>query len=171
MKFYFFRFLSLLFLLVECNQNISSQDTIHWGVSAGIGFYEAFHMGIEHNYRPNLGYEISLGSQFWTVHNHKYYDLTFQHNWTFRKNKVLTSWSLDNKLVFWYLEDKYYKWFVLSMEPALGKNFKITKKLDIHLDAGPVFMVVLYFKRKTFEEVGWPRYFLGNATLKIVYKL
>lgn len=168
---YIIRFILIIFLLFQYFQKNNAQDTIHWGMSAGYGFYEVFHLGIKHNYRPNLGFEVSLGSQFETVHNHQYYDLTFQHNWIFRKNKKLSSWSLDKKLVFWYLEDKYYKWFVLSMEPAIGKNLKVNKKLNLHIDAGPVFMVVLYFKRKTFEEVGWPRYFMGNATVKIVYKL
>jgi hypothetical protein len=152
--------------------NISAQKDSLWQVNCGFGFYEAFNIGAKYNYRTNLGMRLSVGSQLGVIKNQKYYDITFEHDWTFRKkNKELSSWSLDKKLVFWYLEDKYYKWFVLSMEPAIGKTFVINDKVGVHLDAGPVFMVVLYFKRKTFDEVGWPRYFMLNASLKIVYKL
>jgi hypothetical protein len=169
-NYFLFRLL-FLFVLFEPQKNLA-QDTSKWQINSGFGFYEGFHAGAKYNYRPNLRIGLSLGSQFGIIKDQQYYDLTFQHDWTFRKkNRELTSWSLDKKLVFWYLEDKYYKWFVLSMEPAIGKTFILNDKFNIHIDAGPVFMVVLYFKRKTFDEVGWPRYFLGTATIKIEYKL
>jgi hypothetical protein len=172
-KKYFF----ILPLLIFTNsifyiQGIKAQEYGKNSLSFGFGFYEAFNIGYKHNYRPNLGFGVSIGYQFGIIKNQQYYNLTIQHDWTFRrKNKELSTWSLDKKLVFWYLEDKYYKWFVLSMEPAIEKTFLLNDRLGIYLDAGPVFMVVLYFKRKTFEEVGWPRYFLLNASMKVVYKL
>lgn len=134
--------------------------------------YESINIGTSYNYKPNLSIALSAGSQFGIVKSTQYYVFSIEHDITIRKNKnELSNWTIDQRFFFWYLEDKYYKFRVLSMEPAFGRIFKLNSKLNLKIDIGPVFMFVLYSKRKTFEEVGWPRYFNCNVNARFSYKL
>ena len=149
-----------------------ASDTLRWQVNTSVGMYEALSIGAKYNYRPNLGVSITAGTQFKTYKNQKYWSIVLAHDWNFRNSdKSLTHWLLTKKFILWHIEDNWYKWTVLSMEPALARNWNFTNKLGLQIDAGPVFMVVLGFKRKTFREVGWPNYFNVNITGKLFYKL
>jgi hypothetical protein len=65
-------------------------------------------------------------------------------------------WHVGCRAVFWRLEDPFYVWKAVSIIPSLNLNLLIFKKIKLNLDAGPAFNIVLYNKRKTFEQAGWP---------------
>jgi hypothetical protein len=163
--------ISIIALFISINLNCFSQiEHSKWHVTSGLGLYEALNIGVSYNYKPNLSIDLLVGSQFRVVKNNIYRAVTLQNNWTLKnKNAELTRWYSCQRLIFWHLDDGYYDWKVLSMQPSFGYHILRNEKWSVDFDAGPVFMVVLDFKRKTFDEVGWPHFFMFNSSVKVCY--
>lgn len=136
----------------------------------GYGFYEGLTAGGtwhakagKHSISASAGYEKFLkpGSE----------TRSLSLSWNvalFRKHinsEGAYKWNLDNKLIYWQLNDPYYEWKVLSINPAIRRRFQLLKKLDATVDVGPSVNFVLYNRRKTFKEVGWPYHVLPNIRL------
>jgi hypothetical protein len=99
--------------------------------------------------------------------------LTFGHTIAiFRSHKNSADefkWGFSQRMVAWQLTDEYYVWKGVSLIPALSRNFRWCKKVGISVDAGPSFTIVLYSKRKTFEEVGWPYHVMPDFRILFIF--
>jgi len=141
---------------------------------AGIGSHEAIHAGFRYNYLPNLSAGVAIGSFFNLINAKKYWAMTLSNEWRLpcKKNKEMPStWSFNQKLFYWQMNDQRYLWKTLSIQPTLGKIIYLNPNNYLNCEIGPVLMVVLDYKRLTFEHAGWPKKLLLNACLTYNFKL
>ena len=138
----------------------------------GYGFYEAINIGMKHIIDQHNIIGLSIGSNFHLLNNEKYYAIELEYDRSiFNNNNKINNWFFINKIIYWNLEDKYYLWKVLSWSPCLGKYIYFTDKIGSLIDIGPLFNLVLYNKRKTFEEVGWPYKIMPNFRIELFYNI
>lgn len=167
---YFF----VIFLL--CLQLISfAQKESKFELNCAYGYYESFSIGAKYYSKPELKFGLLFGTNFSLVNNEKYYSATFENNIAlFKKHKDLNDnykWYWTNKLVYWDLENEYYRFNVLSISPAITRNIYLNNKIYLSLDIGPLFTIVLESYRKNFKEIGWPYHLMYNFKFQIAYKI
>jgi hypothetical protein len=153
---------------------IWGQDNKPLAIFAGIGSHEAIHAGFRYNYLPNLSAGAAIGSFFNLIKDEKYWAVTLSNEWRLpsKNNKEMPStWSFNQKLFYWQMKDQRYLCKTLSIQPTLGKIIYLNPNNYLNCEIGPVFMVVLDYKRLTFEHVGWPKKLLLNACITYNFKL
>ena len=163
--------ISLLGLLLSII--VYSQKESSFIFQTGVGYYEGFHGGIQYSYFSQHATSLSIGFDMNVFSEGTLVSLIIEHDYGWIKNTQkdnLYSWTIQGKASIWYLEDEFYKWHVLSLSPAINRNFNLSPKIWISLDTGPVFNIVLANHRKTFEEVGWPKSVSPNARLLFHYR-
>jgi len=155
------KYLKLYIFFFSVCLTASSQDVNRFHFLAGYGFYEGYTVGGE--YILGEGKQSLYFSGGYDKSNKKhqeYASLSLGFNLAvFRKNLFTDNsfkWHINNKVIYWQLYDEYYKWKVLTLIPSVNRNFPVYRRLKISFDAGPAFNIVLYNKRLTFREVGWP---------------
>lgn len=171
----------IIFLLISSSISLSS-PLGYLGVgknpksiefSLGYGFYEAINAGIKYNFNNQDKIGISFGMDNYIINREKYYSIIFEYDCAILKRKKTNNqnykWFWNNKLIYWHLEDDYYKWNVISICLSLNRNIYINDKIFISIDAGPIFNIVLRNIRKTFDEVGWPYHVMPNFRLLLNY--
>lgn len=133
----------------------------------GFGSYEALHIGLRYAYQANSMLGVSGGHFLGLIPDERYWNIGLEHDWLLRRKDIgkNSSWMVCPKVFYWNLEDRYYRFTVLSFEPSIGKRIRVSQHSWFKIDFGPVFMVVLDYKRLTFEEAGWPRKLAMNASL------
>jgi hypothetical protein len=133
----------------------------------GYGFYEGYYMGSEYYFKKDI-HSMSLSIGYDKLINKKQvsYALALGYDYAIFKSHTNKfgqfKWSVSNRAVLWQLEDEFYLWKAISLIPSIRRKFIITKKINMSLDVGPSFTIVLFQKRKTFEEVGWPFNYMPN---------
>jgi hypothetical protein len=152
----------------------ASQSQSRFDFFIGYGFYEGIHIGSEYFLKSKTqSISLVLGGFYQSNHSEKYYAITPSYNIAiFRKradSNNLYKWHLNNKFVFWQLEDEYYKWMVVSFIPTLCRQFSINQKIKISIDAGPSMNLVLYNERRTYKEVGWPYHVYPNFSVRLIF--
>lgn len=160
----------LLILQFRFTQSGNAQPHSRFDFFLGYGFYEGCTAGSscisksgKQSVSASFGYDKFLRPDEETRSISLAWNVSI-----FRKQVNSTGafkWYLQNKLIYWQLEDPYYKWKVLSVNPAVSRQFHIYKKMQASVDAGPSINFVLYNHRKTDREVGWPYHVLPNVRL------
>ena len=161
----------LLFLLIQPG---TSQTPSRVDLFLGYGYYEGINIGAEYflkSYTSSICF--SIGSNYLFESKKKYIAIIPTYNIAIlrsRKNsEYFFKWHLNNKIVYWQLEDEFYKWKVISLIPSISRQYSISQKLSVSVDAGPSFNIVLYNKRKTFMEVGWPYHVLPDFRIRLIF--
>jgi hypothetical protein len=155
------RYILILLFIIEFNKTGNAQDQSKFDFFAGYGFYEGLNIGSEYFF-PSQKQSLcfSIGYDNFTNKDQESISILLSHNLSIFRSHTNESgkykWLLINKAVLWQLEDKYYIWRALSFIPSINRTFFFNKYFNLSLDAGPSFNIVLYNKRKTFYEVGWP---------------
>jgi len=67
------------------------------------------------------------------------------------------------------LDDDYYTFNSLAWSATIEKNFQLTQKIQLSLDAGALINLVLTNERKTYEEVGWPYHTRPSFSFSVCY--
>jgi hypothetical protein len=165
---------SLLILLFISFLTLNSQSRSGINFFIGYGYYEGMNVGTE--YLLNSGkssFGFSIGSDYLFDKKKSYIALMPEYNLAIFRLKKITEitfkWYINNKLIYWQLDDGYYEWKVISLVPSINRRYSITQKLNLSVDAGPCFNIVLYNKRKTFMEVGWPYHVLPNMRVRLIF--
>jgi hypothetical protein len=139
----------------------------------GYGYYETITLGLNMYLKPEHKFGISAGSSF-MINNTMYYNIMIEDNiaiFKSKKNKLNNyKWFLTNKILYWDMEDAYYRWNVLSLSPAITRSFSVNSKVDLNIDFGPLFTIILESYRKTYEGFGWPYHYLPNLRILLNYK-
>jgi hypothetical protein len=166
--------LILFFLIFLMCQTIKAQLLSKFNFFGGYGFYEGINLGSEYFFdSKKQSISLSMGFDNFTKKNQENMSVLFSYNLSiFRNYKVdpdKFKWHLNSKAVLWQLEDEYYLWRVVSIIPSINRIFYIYKNLKLSLDAGPSFNIVLYNKRKTYKEVGWPYHVMPDYRLLLIF--
>lgn len=168
-KYAFFISVFFVFVIIHAGAQPSSS----FKLTGGYGFYEGYSVGTLYSFKnQKSGIGLSAGiDRFWN--NQLYYAFTAEHNLSVFRSAVNIDqsykWFLCTKAVFWNYHDAYYTWRVVSAVPSLGRHIILSSKLKMAVDAGIAINFVVYNKRKTFEEVGWPYHVLPNMRILFIY--
>jgi hypothetical protein len=127
----------------------------------GYGYYEGITAGSELFNKSGLqSLSLSVGYFRSFQKDEETFSATlgYQHAVFLKQHSGLSGykWHLGCRAVFWRLEDPFYLWKAVSIIPSINRSFLIFDKVRLNLDAGPAFNIVLFNKRKTYEQVGWP---------------
>jgi len=168
MKFYL---ISIILLLTEQFGNAQLNSKLD--LILGYGFYEGYYIGSECNFKNDIhSMSLSIGYEPSINNNQESYSLMTGYDIAiFRSHKNILDkykWSVSNRAVLWKLEDEYYIWKAVSLLPSLRRKFVISKKINLSIDAGPAFVIVLSNVRKTSEEVGWPYNYFANFRISFL---
>lgn len=160
-----------IFILLSAK--LMAQKSGQFEIDAGYGFYDAMNIGITCFFWDHTGLGISLGAGDFLTGNEKYRSLSTNLSFPFVRNHQTVYGNyhlwLYGKIYFWNLEDAWYKFQVIAINPAVAYKLYLNKRLFISFFAGPLFNIVVYNHRKTFEEVGWPHYFQFNPGMQLNY--
>lgn len=140
----------------------------------GYGYYEGFTIGSElHTKSGKQSFSLSAGYFHRFQKNEENYSLTlgYQHAILLKQNLETFGykWHTGCRAVFWRLEDPFYLWKAVSIIPSVNMNFLVFKKIKLNLDAGPAFNIVLYNRRKTYDQVGWPYHVMPELKMIIIF--
>jgi hypothetical protein len=140
----------------------------------GYGYYEGITLGSElFNKSGSQSLSLSAGyfKRFQKEEEILSITLGYQHALFLKQKTGLAGykWHTGCRTVFWRLDDPFYLWKALSIIPSLNLNFLIFEKIKLNLDAGPAFNIVLYNKRKTFEQAGWPYHVMPELRLILIF--
>ena len=161
------------FLIISYNVCAQCQQAQRYEINAGIGYYETLTIGgryilkkPEHKIGLSVGYDPDL------IQSGKNITFSLEHDLAIFRSEVKDNrykWHLENKIVYWHLNDSYYKWDVVSFIPSISRNFYLAQRFYLSVDAGPSFNLVLRNVRLTYKEVGWPYHVYPNARLQLNY--
>ena len=163
------QFIILIFL--SFSPLIRSQFFSQVDLFTGYGYYEGFVIGSEYCFKQKK-HSLNLYTGFDNFNEHHNYTLSAGYNLGIFENRKnyneLYKWQLCATAVYWYLEDEYYIWQAISLVPSLQRNLFLTGKIRIAVNAGPSFNIILYNKRKTFKEVGWPYHIMPEFRILLI---
>jgi hypothetical protein len=165
------KYFLILFSLVVIKS--SGQYNRNIAIFTGFGFYESFHAGINFPFGKSAEFFVIGGFDNNFFHEGKYIVTGGGINISFL-NKIKSvsgdsKWIIQNKILYWSLDDRYYRWKVLSYTPGVHYRMNLSGNFNIDLGFGPVINFVVYNLRKTFEEVGWPHYIQLNPSVQLIY--
>lgn len=140
----------------------------------GYGYYESFNFGMSLELRSDNRIGFGAGTNY-MINNVRYYSVFIEDNLAVfrsrRYNFLEYKWFLTGKIIYWNREDDQYRFKVLSLSPALTRCIPLNSRLNLTIDAGPVFNIVLESYRKTDQAHGWPDLIMPNIRLLLNIKL
>jgi len=165
----------LIFIVCLFSLTLLAQNENNIELNCAYGYYESFSIGVKYTKNPELKFGILIGTNFHLLNNEMYYSASFENNIAVFKNKIDSNdnykWFWTNKIIYWDMENEYYRYNVLSLAPALTRNIYFNNNIYLSLDIGPLFTIVLESYRKTFKEIGWPYHVMPNFKIQLAYKL
>lgn len=164
----------ILIVLLLINQFGKAQLSPKLDFAFGYGFYEGYYIGSEyyfkndiHSISLSIGFDKSLSKYEESYSLMAGYDFAIFKSYKNSLDKY--KWTVSNRAVLWKLEDDYYIWKAISLLPSLRRKIVISKKINMSIDVGPAFIIVLSNKRKTYEEVGWPYNYFANFRFSFLF--
>lgn len=161
-----------VFLLIISQTGIAQSSRFDF--FAGYGYYEGFTIGSE-LYNKSYIQSISLSAGYLRRFHKEEQTFSIALGYQHAIIPALTigssvyKWHTGCRAVFWQLEDPFYLWKAVSIIPSVNMNVQVFRKIRLNLDAGPAFNIVLFNKRKTFEQAGWPYHVMPE--IRIVFIL
>jgi hypothetical protein len=163
----------LIFIIfLHLNHQGFSQNESRFDFFIGYVYYEAFNIGGEYILNSNKqSYSLSIGYD--KLNRQENFALALGYNIailrSFKTNSDTYKWYIDNKAVLWQMEDNYYIWRAISLIPSINRRFDIYRNIKMSFDIGPSFNIILYNKRKTFKEIGWPYHVTPDFRILFIY--
>lgn len=141
-------------------------------IQIGIGKYEGVNLGYSINYskyycQAGIGSDLNFSEQgtassfFLAIGK----ELFKQQN----KNKLKPMIQLKSN--FWFLENKSNVFFVFTPSIELNFRYQLNNKYSISTYGGLAYSTTLYYKRKTYQDVGYPYFWSTNYGISLAYKL
>ena len=164
--------LSITFLLAATSG--LAQSPSKFDFFGGYGYYEGYNIGSGYYFDQRFhSMSLSIGYDRLKQNNQESFSLTLGYDFAIFRERTNNSenfkWHVSNRAVLWQLEDDFYLWRAVSLIPSISRRFNVYKSIDMSIDAGPSFNIVLYNKRKTFKEVGWPYHVMPNFRILFIF--
>jgi len=159
----------LAFFLITC-RSVTAVYPDRFDCIIGYGFYEGLHAGSEYKFKSgSQSIGLAAGYSWLKNNNQSTYSAMLIYNipvaGKFKNDQDQFKWFLSNRAIFWNMEDDFYVWKAISLVPSVCRRFAIGNKIAMSIDLGPSFNIVLYNRRKTFMEVGWPYHVMPDFRL------
>lgn len=139
---------------------------------AGLGYYENIYCGITNNLNRKVQLQVGTGLSPYVFSKNfqfSFHAAVGKKLWTLNKEKKLKL-NYQLKATNWFTDNPYNRFVNLIVGPELSliKQFKNNAALQI--SGGMGYNFVLFYKRKTNVEVGWPREIQPLISVQYVFK-
>jgi hypothetical protein len=138
-------------------------------------FITLLNQGGIYHFNRHMGIGGSIGFDNHFLCNEKYISVSAEFMLSIFRNLTTSKdnnrCQLHNRIYFWWLEDHYYKFRVITYSPCFVYRIDLSERINITCSAGPAINFVVYNYRKTFDEVGWPHYVQFNPGIQFSYIL
>lgn len=166
-----------IFIDRSFSQSESSSDkqapvsTDRLAIIAGAGNYEYLHAGVNIPIKHNYYFETAIGIKPWGF-NERYMMgyVCFGGQLLKEKQKKIKPY-LHLKLLCWDLDNAYNHFLFLAINPEIRVCYTVNKRIQLCGNVGGLYNSMLYYKRKTYEEVGWPKEWQPSFSLQLLYRI
>ena len=163
----------ICYFLIFLTVNTIAQKRGTLEMNAGYGFYDAIKIGGTYHFKQQMGVGGSVGFDNHFLRNEKYISISAEWMLAILRNFKTSNdnhrYRLHNRIYFWWLEDRFYQFRVITYCPCFVYRFDLSERVNITCSAGPAINFVVYNYRKTFDEVGWPHYVQFNPGIQLNY--
>lgn len=148
---------------------VFSQNT---QIKVGFGNYEGFNLGLCHNYKKwkleyGLGNDLNIYQQGYCSSGHISAGMRIFNKYVSENQKVYAQF----KTLVWNLENESNIFSVVSLSPELLYRYRINQKYQLGVYGGVVWSSVFRYKRKGFEEIGFPKEWQPGFGISLYYSL
>lgn len=142
-------------------------------VLAGLGNYEYVYGGLNLSFKNKIYLEAASGIKPWNFSNEKYFMgyFTLGKYIVSKKNTSKILPTLHLKLIGWNFENVYNKFVMLGINPEIRLGYKLNSFFNLNLTGGVIYNTLLYYKRKTYLEVGWPVGWAPSFSVQLLYRI
>ncbi|MDQ3049230.1 MAG: hypothetical protein M3R27_16915 [Bacteroidota bacterium] len=169
MRFFFF---ILCYLLLTRIVTAAESDSIRTktAVFIGAGNYEYLHLGFNSSIKQKHYVEIAAGIKPWGFNTSQYQSAyLLAGTRLFKKRSLLISPSIHLKCIGWHFNNRYNRFVVLGINPELRFSIRLKNHFSLSINAGGLYNTPLYYERKTFEEVSWPKEWQPSFSFQLFY--
>jgi hypothetical protein len=141
-------------------------------ISSGYGNFEGFNIGMRHETKKAI-FRYGIGTDF-NVFGQGTYNCVFGSiGRPLLKEQLHTSniLSLHGKILLWNIENPSNIFSAAAFSPQLQFTRKMDKRFYVSVYAGYVYSSVFRYKRKSYDEIGWPREWLPDFGFSVNYCL
>ncbi|MBI1307207.1 MAG: hypothetical protein GC181_11445 [Bacteroidetes bacterium] len=130
---------------------------------AGYGYYEGFFVGVQSNLTKHSLLYFSTGLNTDPKFRSKSIAITLGMEMSIRRKEKILSIrkhpiALRLNTITWSRRDVNYQWYVQTISPQLVMKLSENGSLKkVKVFAGAAYNSVLWYKRKGFTNVGWPK--------------
>ena len=160
---------AILYFLIFVSSSVFSQRL---QVKTGFGNFEAFNIGLCHNFEK-WRFEYGIGNDF-NIYNQGYYSSL---NFSIGKSILKKRKPGDDQLYFnfkslvWNLENTDNIFSAVSLSTELLYTFKLGNLYHLGAYGGIAWSSVFRYKRKNYQNVGFPRDWQPNFGLTLYRNL
>jgi hypothetical protein len=158
-----YRFISLL-LVFFIVINIHGQQSI----SGGVSYYEYLNISYTKKMSSN-SYQITFGVKPYSKTSSLSYSVSMAIFWDKTAKYTGSRWPiyLTNRFIYWNKDNENYNWKIISAGLGVCGKIYIVENFGFCFEMSPVASYVLSYRRKTNENLAWPRLFGFNYGMGI----
>ncbi|MBA3704411.1 MAG: hypothetical protein H0W84_00480 [Bacteroidetes bacterium] len=140
-------------------------------VIGGMGNYEYLHVGLNVVLKHKYYFETAVGIKPWGFRERYMMGyICFGGRFLKEKEKIKKLKPyLHLKLLCWDLDNAYNHFLFLGINPEIRIAYTLKKRLQLCGNIGGAYNTKLYYKRKTYEEVGWPKEWQPSFSIQFLY--
>ncbi len=138
----------------------------------GYGNYEGFNIGLRHSLNK-MSLEYGIGSDFNIFNQGTYWGLHIAAGKRTLKNKISKGVQLftNIKSIVWNIENSSNSFSAVAFSAESLLKINLDEHYQLGVYGGVIWSSVFRYKRKTYQEIGFPKEWQPNFGLSIYYTL
>lgn len=172
MKFLFFCIFCFCTITINAFAQKTDYPNKKKSIFIGAGNYEYLNVGFTSSIKQKHYVELAAGIKPWEFNSSTYQMAYFcLGTKLFNERNFLFTPNIHLKCLVWQFNNDYNRFVVMGINP----EFRITKSLRnnfaLSISTGIVYNSPLYYNRKTYLEIGWPKEWQPSFSIQFFYFL
>ncbi|MCE9539476.1 MAG: hypothetical protein K8R85_09690 [Bacteroidetes bacterium] len=136
----------------------------------GVGNYEYLNVGFNTSIKQKHYVEVAVGIKPWGFNSSKYQMAYFcLGTKLFKERTFIFTPNIHLKCLLWNFSNDYNRFVVLGINPEFRITKTIKNNLEFSLTSGILYNSPLYYQRKTYLEIGWPKQWQPSFGVQFFY--
>lgn len=165
-------FLPLILTIILLIGNYKKGLSQNIDLKAGFGNYEAFNIGLRHTYK-HWNIEYGYGNDL-NVYNQGFFNVIhFGAGMPILKKQISDKHKLfvQVKTFIWNIENQSNIFSAVSISSEILYKRKLNKNYQLGIYSGIIWSSVFRYKRKNYQDIGFPKEWQPNFGLSLYYRL
>ena len=164
-----------LLLFFHSNDSVAQKnDSLNsLKIIAGLGNYEYLYSGINVKTLKVLYTEFAVGIKPWNFSN-EFYAMAYLDAglplFNYEKHTIIKTY-LQPKVLTWYFNNEFNRFVFIGIGGEIRLVYPITDQVQVAGTAGALYNLELYYERKTYEEVGYPKELQPSFSIQVLFSL